>query len=277
MVKAPVNKIIRSSVVDGPGNRAVIFLQGCNFRCVYCHNPETIKLCNSCGECVIVCPASALVFRNGEVVWAADKCVLCDDCVKVCKNYASPRVKLMSAPEVMNLVNPSLGYIRGLTVSGGECSLYPEFVSELIDEAAKAKLGVLLDTNGSYNFSANPGLLEHCEGVMLDIKAPEESWEAVTNSQNCDILNKAEYIAAKGMLYEVRTVISSSLFNPEPLVREVCKIIKKTGSKARYKLIRYRLYGVREPYRSRIAEPDNALMETLCGIVKEYGIPVIVS
>jgi pyruvate formate lyase activating enzyme len=42
MIKGRINKIIDSSVVDGPGNRTVIFFQGCNFNCTYCHNPETI-------------------------------------------------------------------------------------------------------------------------------------------------------------------------------------------------------------------------------------------
>jgi pyruvate formate lyase activating enzyme len=34
------------SCVDGPGVRLVAWLSGCQFRCVYCHNPDTWKLTN---------------------------------------------------------------------------------------------------------------------------------------------------------------------------------------------------------------------------------------
>ncbi len=40
--KGYVNNIVKSSIVDGPGNRLVIFMQGCNMDCWYCHNPETL-------------------------------------------------------------------------------------------------------------------------------------------------------------------------------------------------------------------------------------------
>lgn len=41
-IKGYINTIIKSSIVDGPGNRIAIFMQGCNFNCFYCHNKETI-------------------------------------------------------------------------------------------------------------------------------------------------------------------------------------------------------------------------------------------
>ena len=39
-----INKIIPISTVDGIGARVSIFTQGCNINCLYCHNPETIKM-----------------------------------------------------------------------------------------------------------------------------------------------------------------------------------------------------------------------------------------
>ena len=36
-----INSIETMGLVDGPGIRVVIFMQGCNLRCLFCHNPET--------------------------------------------------------------------------------------------------------------------------------------------------------------------------------------------------------------------------------------------
>ena len=37
-----INSFQSLGAVDGPGIRFVVFMQGCNFKCKYCHNPETI-------------------------------------------------------------------------------------------------------------------------------------------------------------------------------------------------------------------------------------------
>ena len=78
MIRVPVNKIIPFSSVDGPGNRTAVFLQGCNFDCRYCHNPETRNLCTGCMECVEKCPAKALADRDGRVVFDPAACIGCD-------------------------------------------------------------------------------------------------------------------------------------------------------------------------------------------------------
>lgn len=40
MIKGSVNSIETMGLVDGPGVRVVVFLNGCKLRCKYCHNPE---------------------------------------------------------------------------------------------------------------------------------------------------------------------------------------------------------------------------------------------
>lgn len=40
-VKGRIHSIETLGLVDGPGLRFVVFLQGCHLRCLYCHNPDS--------------------------------------------------------------------------------------------------------------------------------------------------------------------------------------------------------------------------------------------
>lgn len=46
-MKGKISDIEVMGLVDGPGMRLVLFMSGCNLRCLYCHNPETWTAKNS--------------------------------------------------------------------------------------------------------------------------------------------------------------------------------------------------------------------------------------
>lgn len=46
-----INSIETMGLVDGPGVRFVVFMQGCPLRCKFCHNPETWKLNDKANGC----------------------------------------------------------------------------------------------------------------------------------------------------------------------------------------------------------------------------------
>ncbi len=274
-MEALVNKIIPFSSVDGPGNRTAIFLQGCNFNCQYCHNPETIHLCGHCGVCVGACPTGALQKEGETVTWDPGKCCQCDACLKACPNGSSPRTKKMTPQQVMDEVKKNMPFIRGITVSGGECTQWPRFVTTLFALAKKAGLHTLLDTNGSYDLSADPSLLAVTDGFMLDVKA----WDFATHQSLCGAENDTvkrnlAFLAACGKLTELRTVVVPGVGDPEETVRQAATAA--AGGDTRYKIIRYRPFGVREPYKTQIIPPTDAYLAELAELARSCGIRDVV-
>ena len=114
-MKGIVTNIQRFSLNDGAGIRITVFLKGCNMRCSWCHNPETISAhsqlmfyenkCIGCGKCFQVCPQGAHKMVDGKHVIDRDLCVNCGKCAESC--YAEALVmcgKLMSTDDVMKQV-----------------------------------------------------------------------------------------------------------------------------------------------------------------------------
>ena len=278
-MQAVVNKIIPFSSVDGPGNRTAVFLQGCNINCRYCHNPETRALCVSCGLCVEKCPENALEkSANGRIIYHPEKCVQCDTCIHVCPHDSSPRTAVMTPEETYKKVKKQIPFIRGLTVSGGECMLRPDFLKELFKLAKEDGLNTMIDSNGTIPFWEYPELLEVTDGVMLDIKAfKNEDHIRITDEKNETVLKNAVYLAENKKLYEVRAVIVPDLYDTRESIRQIGEFLAPYLEKKefRIKLIAYRPMGVREEY-AHYQVPGQAYLEELADILKTYGFKDIV-
>lgn len=270
-MEALINKILPFSSVDGPGNRSIVFFQGCNFDCLYCHNPETINTCNNCGVCINSCNYNCLSLESKEIKYDKDNCKNCDYCLKGCKSSSTPKVMKMSVKELVNEILKYKPFISGITVSGGECTLQRDFLVELFREIKKIGLSIFVDTNGSYDFSNDTELVNLIDSVMLDIKSfKSKEHKFLTGMNNEIILKNAKYLGSIGKLYEVRTVIVPNILDNEDNVDNTSKLIVSIDKNIRYKIIKYRPIGVREN-KIKSLSPDDKYMNVLKDIANNNG------
>jgi pyruvate formate lyase activating enzyme len=225
------------------------------------------------------CPAGALTRGpEGAICFDETKCVQCDTCIHICPHDSSPRTHLMTAQEVYAEVCRQVPFIRGLTVSGGECMLQAEFMKELFTLAKADGLSAMIDSNGTIPFWEHTDLLEVTDSVMLDIKAFDTNdHRRITDEGNEIVLKNAEYLAQNGKLFEVRCVIVPDLYDTEKSIRDMADYLAPLLKlqKFRIKLIAYRPMGVREAY-SHYTVPNDAYLESLAAILRDCGFEDIV-
>lgn len=215
-----VRKIIAQSTVDGPGNRVAIFLQGCNIRCAYCHNPETQAM------------------HDAEA-------------------------KQMSVEEMMEEIRKGIPFIRGITVSGGECMLQVEELIELFTTVKKMSDGIgqcltcLIDSNGTIAFDRYPQLMTLCDGVMLDVKAWDNNvYHRLTKAQDNEIVKQNfVWLLEQDKLTEVRIVCVPGWVDVENVLRHIATSFDSIGKYVPVRLLRFRPHGV-------VGELANAPMPT---------------
>ena len=122
---------------------------------------------------------------------------------------------------------------------------------------------------------------------MLDIKAYDAAdHRAVTDVDNALVLRNMRFLADRGQLYEVRTVVVPELFDTEKTIVDTARALQpylsrqkhwpaSEGTSIRYKIIKYRPFGVREAYRS-FTPPTDAWLEHLADLARSEGMTDIV-
>lgn len=251
---ATVTKILNFSCVDGPGNRLVIFLQGCNFDCKSCHNPHTIGQCDSCGLCIPSCPAQALslreIYGSGVIHWDKDLCIECDACLEACPKQASPKTRQYTVTQLLAVIRKNSPFITGVTVSGGEASLQLMFIVDLFSALKSSPelqhLSCMLDTNGSLSESGWHKLLPYLDGAMVDLKAWQtETHKWLTGRDNHRVFRSIELLASRGKLYEVRLLHIPGKSDFDSEITALAGYLQRLPSSTKIRLNAFRHHGVK--------------------------------
>jgi len=257
-MEALVNKIILPSLVDGPGSRAAIFLQGCNLNCLYCHNPETQNLCSHCGECVTTCQTGALLFNEGRVIFDEKRCIDCQNCIKACKINSSPKIRHYTTVGLLEAILPYQGFIEGVTFSGGECTQQHEFLiafGKLLHQ--RTNLTMLLDTNGLVDSAIMAELIAHSDGLMIDLKAfNPHNHQRLTKALNASIIDNIRLVAAADKLAELRLTLIEGFNDDQAELRQYFDFAASLPGQFRLKLIPFSPFGVKGEFADMLPYPQ---------------------
>lgn len=202
MAELNVSNIQHFSTGDGPGIRTTVFLKGCNLKCPWCHNPETVSKM-----------PQEVYFKN------ADRKIV----------YG----KIMNTDEVIADVMEDLEFYLasggGVTVSGGEPLLQSEALYELLAGLKRRGISTLVDTAGAVPWQ----FIELVRGVTdifyYDIKSGDgEKYFSVTGANPDTVYGNLDRLISENATVRVRIPLIPD-FNTSD--GETEKIIKRLSGK----------------------------------------------
>ncbi|MBE7016550.1 MAG: glycyl-radical enzyme activating protein [Ruminococcaceae bacterium] len=213
-VSASVFNIQSYSIHDGPGIRVTVFVKGCPLRCQWCANPESnltkpqlmtyAGKCTGCGECVSFCPHNAISMleKDGKMLAYTDRtvCVDCGMCVDACPAQARELVgKEMTVEEVIKTVLRDKMFMDasggGVTISGGEPLMHPEFTETLLRAAKEEGLHTAIESCSFASREVVDKVFRYVDLGLLDIKHMDSAeHRRLTGVPNEQILDNIKHI-----------------------------------------------------------------------------------
>lgn len=162
--------IQKYSIHDGPGIRTIIFLKGCALRCRWCCNPESQEF-----------DIQPMMFEGKEKIMGTD----------------------VSVEDIMPAILQDVFYYNrsggGVTLSGGEALLQPDFAPHLLHACKDSGINTAIETTGFAKWETIEQYLPYLDYVLMDIKHINSvKHKEFTTQPNEVILENARKIAESG-------------------------------------------------------------------------------
>lgn len=236
---ALVFQIRRFAIDDGPGIRTTIFFKGCPLSCIWCHNPEGISFereivfnparCIGCGDCGRACPTGAAC---GE-----GTCRVCGACAEACpanaRRLCGTRYTIAESLECLLKERPFFEASGGgVTLSGGEPTVWMEYVGALSQSLKRQGIDVALQTCGYFDWDTFQYLLlPHLNLVFYDLKLldPMKHVEFTGVSNETILENLVRLKASEGPEIVVRTPMVPGITDTPENLQGINDFIRKVG------------------------------------------------
>lgn len=296
MKKFVVNQIQHFSLHDGPGIRTTVFLQGCNLRCAWCHNPETWAVkpsvsytdskCILCGECARVCPEPVNYFEGENHYFDFLKCTNCRKCLEVCCTGALEECGYECSVDELfedlmkdfRLYEVSGG---GVTFSGGEPLLQWEAMKEICGRLHDRGVHIAVETALSISWPVVMELLEYIDLFLVDFKLfDQEKHKKFIGAGNELIINnllRLSEVSEIAIRLPIIQNVNSDMVNTE----NTADFLKSLGKKIQsVELLPYHNFGAEKAVHVGLKQdefevPDDEQMEKLKAVYRRYGLKVV--
>lgn len=293
--KGIVTEIQRFSIHDGPGIRTTVFLKGCNLRCFWCHNPETLDprpqlqlyldRCIGCGECFQRCPHGAHVLVDGQREFHRELCVACGRCAETC--YAEALVvtgEYMTTDQVIEEVLRDRPFYEasegGVTLSGGEPLLQLDFSYAILECCRQEGIGTAIETAANLPWERIASILPVTDLVMMDIKLIDSArHQRCTGVPSERILANAVRLGEQPQPLIVRTPIIPGVNDTVADVEAIAEFVSRLPNLLYYELLpfhplaksKYNSLGL-EYGAQDLKPPARMQMDALTQVARECGL-----
>lgn len=292
--KGVIFNIQKFSLHDGPGTRSIVFFKGCPMSCLWCSNPESQKvkpqimynksLCISCKQCENICERDAIKIGRNKII-DDSKCNSCLKCAENCLTEALEVVgKTVTVSDVIEeLKKDSIHYRRsggGITLSGGETLLQPDFAIELLKECKSYGWHTAIETAMYVDSTAVKKVIPYIDLVMVDIKHMDskihEKFTGVPNEKILQNIKIADNIA-KEMI--IRVPVIEGFNSSEENIKAIAEFAKELKTVKQIDLLPYHNYGenkyeaIGEEYALKgLKSPTEEKMNCYKEIVENIGL-----